>query len=420
MPDGAVRNRWLVLLVDDEPEVHEITRMILDGIHYAGIPVELHSAYSASEAKAMLRQHPDIALVLLDVVMESDEAGLALVHTIREELENADTQIVLRTGQPGIAPEREVILKYDINGYFLKTEVTARKLYSIVISALRAFQYIKTLKPRESAVRPASISRAQHRLALEDQVIKIIETGEAHLSAQPQLLLASETIVGVQVVAHLMTSEGILSASQLASAMCSPESRLRVDEWILKMACGWARAWRSLDLPVLRVSIPLLTDQVWDSRFLSILENCLADGELPKGNLDLEVPETLVLGEQAPARDALSFMQNKGVSVTLVDFGSGAISLPHLQRLLPDRIKIHRAFVRNVTDDREKSAIARTIIALAHTLGMTVVADGIATERDYQFFKWEGCDIGQGDFLARSVAVAEVSDVILSKEKPAH
>ncbi len=370
----------------------------------------------------MLRQHPDTALVVLDVVMESDEAGLALVRTIRDELGNADVQIVLRTGQPGIAPEREVILQYDINGYFLKTEITARKLYSIVISSLRAFQYIKTLKPRDNSayVRQAGFFLAQRRLALEDEVIKAMETGEAHLSAQPQLHLASDTIAGVEVVAHLRTSEGILGPSQLAGVIRDPELRLKIDEWFLKLASGWARTWQSLNSPVFRVSIPVMTDQVWDCRFLSILEKCLADGELPHGTLDLEVPETLVLGEHAPARDALAFMQGKGVSVTLVDFGSGMISLPHLQRLLPDRIKIHRSFVRNVTDDRERSAIARTIIALAHTLGMNAVADGIATELDYQFFKWEGCDIGQGDFLARSMAVAEVSDILLSRGKLAH
>jgi EAL domain-containing protein (putative c-di-GMP-specific phosphodiesterase class I) len=419
---NAMQDRWRVLLVDDEPQIHEITRLILANVEYAGLPVELHSAYSASEAKTMLRQYPDIALVLLDVVMESDEAGLALVHYIREELDNSDIQLVLRTGQPGVAPEREVILKYDLNGYFLKTEVTAQKLYSIVISSLRAYQYIRTLKPQEGAslARRVAPQRTPRRAGLEDEIIKAIKNGEAHLSAQPQLHLASDAIVGVEVVAHLRTSAGIISPSQLANTVRDAELRLYFDEWLLKMASGWARTWQSLALPGFFVSVPVLTDQVWDCRFLSILEKCLTDNELPRGTLDLEVAETLVLGEQASVREALAFMQDKGVSVTLVDFGSGMISLPHLQRLLPNRLKIHRTFVRNVANDQEKSAIARTIIALAHTLGITAVADGIASELDYQFFKWEGCDIGQGDFLGRSMAVAELGDVILSSEKSTH
>jgi EAL domain-containing protein (putative c-di-GMP-specific phosphodiesterase class I) len=112
-------------------------------------------------------------------------------------------------------------------------------------------------------------------------------------------------------------------------------------------------------------------------------------------------------------------MRSLGVSVTLVDFGLGLVSLPRLQRLLPDRVKIHKSFVRHVTQDPERSAIARSIIALAHTLGVAVVADGLVTEQDLQFFKWEGCDVGQGDLLARPMAVADVSAALLSEATPA-
>ena len=88
----------------------------------------MHSAYSAPEAKAFLESHPDTALMLLDVVMETDDAGLRLVSYVREQMGNSDLQIVLRTGQPGMAPEREVIAGYDINGYLLKTEMIAQRL----------------------------------------------------------------------------------------------------------------------------------------------------------------------------------------------------------------------------------------------------------------------------------------------------
>lgn len=117
--------RWLVLIVDDEQEVHDVTRMLLSSTIFCGSRIVLHSAYSAEDAMAFLRWHPQTALILLDVVMETDHAGLHLIHRIRNELKNNDIQIVLRTGQPGQAPERDVILNYDINGYFLKTELTS-------------------------------------------------------------------------------------------------------------------------------------------------------------------------------------------------------------------------------------------------------------------------------------------------------
>lgn len=131
---------WRLLIVDDEPDVHQVTRLALRGIEYKGRGVELLSAYSGQEGFEMLRDQAGIALVLLDVVMETDDAGLRLVRRVREELGNSLVRIVLRTGHPGQAPEQEVILAYDINDYKAKTELTLQKLYSTVIASLRAYE----------------------------------------------------------------------------------------------------------------------------------------------------------------------------------------------------------------------------------------------------------------------------------------
>jgi len=407
--DERPSNSWLVLLVDDEPEIHEITRLVLADVSFTGLPVELHSAYSATQAKAFLQAHPGTALLLLDVVMESDDAGLALVRYVRDYLHNPDLQIVLRTGQPGMAPERDVVLQYEINGYFLKTEITAQKLYSIVISALRTYQYIKTLQPvkRREVTQRSEAFAGQRQQALEEDLAKAIEADALHLLAQPQVHLASNSIVGIEIIPGWRTRDGILGPAQLAESVHDPELRLRFDEWLLRKACGWSRSWQGLG-----VCVPLLTEHVGDRRLLAVIDQCLADFTVARGTLDLQMPETILLGERSSTREAIAYVQSQGVSVTLLDFGSGMISLPQLQRLLPNRVKIDRTFVRNVSNDPERSAIARSIIALAHTLEMTVVADGIATELDLQFFKWEGCDIGQGELLATSTAVADVHDVL--------
>ncbi len=139
------REPWGVMVVDDDREIHAITRMLLDDLRFKERPVSLISAYSAAEAEAILRDGADIAVILLDVVMETDDAGLRLVRTIREDLGNRHTRIILRTGQPGQAPEREVIDDYDINDYKAKTELTAQKLYTTMISALRSYDDIMAL-----------------------------------------------------------------------------------------------------------------------------------------------------------------------------------------------------------------------------------------------------------------------------------
>lgn len=139
-------NNWRLLVVDDDDEVHAVTRIALRQLSYRDRGIEILHAHSAAEARQILENESDIALVLLDVVMESDHAGLALARAIREELENNEVRIVLRTGQPGHAPEESVVLEYDINDYRTKTELTAQRLFTTVITALRGYDNIITLE----------------------------------------------------------------------------------------------------------------------------------------------------------------------------------------------------------------------------------------------------------------------------------
>lgn len=142
----SVLEPWKLLLVDDEKVVHSVTRLALEGFELAGRGLQFISAYSAEEARALLAQHDDIALILLDVVMETDHAGLDLVHYIRRELNNKFVRIVLRTGQPGQAPELEVITQYDINDYKEKTELTRQKLFSTVYTSLCSYRDLMALE----------------------------------------------------------------------------------------------------------------------------------------------------------------------------------------------------------------------------------------------------------------------------------
>ncbi len=137
---------WRVLIVDDDVDVHAVTRLALRNVSFKGRELELFSAYSGAEGYQILRDTPDVALVLLDVVMETDDAGLILARRIREELANQIVRVVLRTGQPGQAPEQRVIIEYDINDYKAKTELTTQKLFTTVISALRAYESLMMLE----------------------------------------------------------------------------------------------------------------------------------------------------------------------------------------------------------------------------------------------------------------------------------
>ncbi len=137
---------WKILVIDDEPSVHTLTKLILKRMEFAGRKVELFSAYSAEEAKELLHKEADIAVALVDVVMENEHAGLELVEYIRQAMGNRHVRLVIRTGQAGSAPEREVIDHYDIDDYKDKTELTAQKLYTAIRSALKAYRDIMIIE----------------------------------------------------------------------------------------------------------------------------------------------------------------------------------------------------------------------------------------------------------------------------------
>ncbi|UZE96393.1 bifunctional diguanylate cyclase/phosphodiesterase [Alkalimarinus alittae] len=137
---------WRVLSVDDDEDVHVTTQLALDHVEILGKPVELLRAYSAKEALEVLATEKGIAVVLLDVVMEDDHAGLDIVDKIRNELGLVDLRIVLRTGQPGYAPELEAIRDYDINDYRNKSELTHTKLYTTLTSVIRSYSQIRALE----------------------------------------------------------------------------------------------------------------------------------------------------------------------------------------------------------------------------------------------------------------------------------
>lgn len=154
---------YLVLVVDDDEYVHQLTNMVLKGFAFEDTKIRLASAYSGAEGKQFLREHPDVAVVLLDVVMEADDAGLQVVNFIRNELCNNEVRILIRTGQPGAAPEESVFQDYDINDYLSKTDITAHKLRMTILNALRSYRDIQ------------NAAKLQRKIILAEQESKAAE-----------------------------------------------------------------------------------------------------------------------------------------------------------------------------------------------------------------------------------------------------
>ena len=145
LESGSTACPWRILVVDDDPDVHEATRFALADTVILHRPLSLLHAHSAAEAIEMLRRERNIAVILLDVVMESEDAGLRTVDTIRNELKLENVRIILRTGQPGQAPEVDTITRYDINDYKTKSELTRTKLFTTLTAAIRSYDQLLRL-----------------------------------------------------------------------------------------------------------------------------------------------------------------------------------------------------------------------------------------------------------------------------------
>jgi CheY-like chemotaxis protein len=159
------------LIVDDDVDVHVVTKFSLSNACFMGRRLSFLHAYSGEEALTTLRNNPDVALVLLDVIMETSDAGLRVANQIRSELKNELVRIVLRTGQPGQALEHSIILDYDINDFWCKTDLTTRKLFTTVISSLRNYADLHQLQ--------AQLAKCHHHREQLTAILQGLQNGEA-------------------------------------------------------------------------------------------------------------------------------------------------------------------------------------------------------------------------------------------------
>ncbi|MDC8830377.1 DUF3369 domain-containing protein [Alteromonas gilva] len=221
-PETEEEYGYKVLIVDDEVEVHKVTELILKRFRFDGKRIQYLHAYSAEEALQCFEENKDIALALVDVVMETEHAGLDLVHKVRNDLNNHLVRLVLRTGQPGQAPEHQVIERYDINDYKEKTELTSQKLKTLMYSGLRSYRDIQTIDMHRKGLRqviestskvlkPGSMS--EFATAVLKEILNLLQIGSSALyctafseaggPVQKQVLAATGSLANVIAEAEL-------------------------------------------------------------------------------------------------------------------------------------------------------------------------------------------------------------------------
>lgn len=229
--DTSLEEAWKIIIVDDEPTVHQVTQLALKNLIFDGKPLTFFSADSSQAAKELIANHPDTALILLDVVMDTNDAGLQVVKYIREELKNKRVRIILRTGQPGDAPEESVIINYDINDYKLKVELTRQKLITTTIAALRSYRDFIIIEEQSIKLRLAleTLQNTQLQLVQSEKMSALgnLVAGIAHEINNPIGFVAGNLKMAEEYVSDLF---GLVELYQKYYPNPEPEIEEQIEE----------------------------------------------------------------------------------------------------------------------------------------------------------------------------------------------
>ncbi len=241
----------------------------------------------------------------------------------------------------------------------------------------------------------------RQRATISGALRKVLDRGELRVVFQPQLALAQGRITGVEALLRWHSEEhGEIAPVDFIPMAEESGLILEIGEWVLREACLTLQRWRQHGLGDLTVSVNVSVLQLLRGDFPDVVSRVLADIDLPPSALELELTESVLMANAEHTAAKLQAFRELGVSLAIDDFGTGYSSLAYLKRLPITTIKIDKAFIGDLTHDPEDAAITSTVITMAHSLGLNVVAEGVETEAQVRFLRGQQCDEVQGFWLS--------------------
>lgn len=258
-------------------------------------------------------------------------------------------------------------------------------------------------------------ARINERIALEASLRTALANGEFELHYQPKVHAATRKIVGAEALLRWNHPQmGSISPARFIPVAEENGIIVQIGAWVLETACRQNRAWQDAGLPAIPMSVNLSARQFKEKFLVATFEDCLARTGLDPRYLDVEITESMIMQDPEDAANTINRLKAIGLQVSVDDFGTGYSSLAYLKRFHPDRLKIDRAFVRNLPSDTSDALISRAIIALAHALGMGVVAEGVETPEQLSFLRSEGCDEIQGYLFSKPLPAEAFTRLLAS------
>lgn len=246
------------------------------------------------------------------------------------------------------------------------------------------------------------------RLALESDLRHALQRDEFRLHYQPKFDIASGRIVGAEALLRWQRQPGLLvQPGEFISLAEETGVIVPIGEWVTRTACLQGRAWQQTGLPRLSIAVNLSARQFTQGSLLQEVARALQDTQFDPTLLEFEITESMLMRDPAQAARLLASLKEMGIRLSIDDFGTGYSSLSYLRRFALDSLKIDRSFIQELPGDANVAAITRAIIAMAHSLRLKVIAEGVETEQQLAFLREEGCDEMQGYLLSKPVPEAE-------------
>lgn len=256
-------------------------------------------------------------------------------------------------------------------------------------------------------------------LSLESNLRHALERQEFILHYQPKINIRSGRIVGMEALVRWQhPTNGLIPPMQFIPLAEETGLIVPIGEWVLRAACAQNASWRKQGLPPLCVAVNLSARQFRHEHLLQNVGKVLHDTGLDSSGLELEITESMVVQDPERAVLLLDSLRAMGISISIDDFGTGYSSLSYLKRFPIDSLKIDRSFIKDLPLDTDDAAIAQAIIAMAHSLKISVIAEGVETEEQLRFLRNHLCDEGQGYYFSKPVTEHEFVDLVLKNAAP--
>jgi len=263
---------------------------------------------------------------------------------------------------------------------------------------------------------PAMNARAFERLALENALRRAMERQEFLLHYQPQMELSSGKVVAMEALVRWQHADlGVVYPAEFISLAEETGLIGALGEWVLRTACTQNVAWQKAGLPPLRVAVNLSGRQFQQQNLVDVLARILKDTLMDPRLLELEITESIAMQNADYTNVMLKEFKTMGIHIAMDDFGTGYSSLSYLKKFPIDTLKIDQSFVRDLSTDPNDAAIANTVIVLAHSLKLQVIAEGVETREQEDFLRQHGCDLAQGFLFSEPLSADQFEAFIRQK-----